>query len=73
MGQESSTPIDESVPPDTLRSRTVESVAEYIRNGTAKKIVVMACFKSLYNIHLIPGLTELLIDRCGHQHICRNS
>ena len=30
MGQESSTPIDESVPPDRLESRTVQGIAKYL-------------------------------------------
>ncbi|KAI9751883.1 MAG: Sir2 histone deacetylase Hst2 [Candelina submexicana] len=41
MGQESSTLVDESTPPQTLKSRTVESVARHIKDGRAKKIVVM--------------------------------
>lgn len=30
MGQESSTPIDESVPPERLESRTVQGIAKYL-------------------------------------------
>jgi len=41
MGQESSTPIAENTPPDTLEARTVEAVARFIREGRAQKIVVM--------------------------------
>ncbi|KAA6413567.1 MAG: SIR2 family histone deacetylase [Lasallia pustulata] len=41
MGQDASTPVDENTPPETLESRTVESVARFIRDGRAKKIVVM--------------------------------
>ncbi|TKA45655.1 NAD-dependent protein deacetylase hst2-1 [Friedmanniomyces endolithicus] len=41
MGNEESTPIDESVPPQTLSSRTLEGLAEYIKSGKASKIVVM--------------------------------
>ncbi|KAK1081622.1 Sir2 histone deacetylase Hst2 [Friedmanniomyces endolithicus] len=41
MGNEESTPIDESVPPQTLSSRTLEGLAEYIKAGKASKIVVM--------------------------------
>ena len=41
MGQEQSSPVDESIPPQTLKDRSVESVAQYIRDGRAKKIVVM--------------------------------
>lgn len=41
MGQESSSPIDESIPPQTLKDRTLGSVAQFIRDGHAKNIVVM--------------------------------
>ena len=41
MGNESSTPISEDVPPFTLKSRTVEAVAEYIKSHNVKRIVVM--------------------------------
>jgi len=41
MGQESSTMVDESVPPQTLKSRDLKGVADYIKSGKAKKIVIM--------------------------------
>ena len=41
MGQESSTPVDENTPPQTLHGRTLDAVASYIKEGRAKKIVVM--------------------------------
>ena len=41
MGQEESSPIDESVSPKTLAGRTVEALGEYIKSGKAEKIVVM--------------------------------
>ena len=41
MGQEGSTPVDESVPPVTLPSRTLDGLAEYIKSGKCRKIVVM--------------------------------
>ncbi|MCJ1309655.1 Sir2 histone deacetylase Hst2 [Agyrium rufum] len=41
MGQEQSTLIDESTPSQTLQARTVEAVARYIKDGRAKKIVIM--------------------------------
>lgn len=41
MGNEESTPIDESVPPVRLSSRTIDAVADYIKSGAADKIVVM--------------------------------
>ncbi|KAI9835332.1 MAG: hypothetical protein M1819_002476 [Sarea resinae] len=42
MGQEASSPIDESTPSRTLEGRTVDAVAKFIKDGRAKKIVVMA-------------------------------
>ncbi|KAL8677910.1 MAG: hypothetical protein Q9186_005692 [Xanthomendoza sp. 1 TL-2023] len=41
MGQEASTPVDESTPPQTLNARTIDAVAAYINEGRAKKIVLM--------------------------------
>ena len=41
MGQENSKPVDPSVSPLTLESRTVEGLAKYIKSGKCKKIVVM--------------------------------
>jgi NAD-dependent histone deacetylase SIR2 len=41
MGNEESTPIDESTPPRTLSARTLEAVAEYIQSGKVHNVVVM--------------------------------
>ena len=41
MGSESSVPIDDDVPPTTLKARTVEAVAEYIKVKNVRKIVIM--------------------------------
>ncbi|KAF2211369.1 hypothetical protein CERZMDRAFT_112803 [Cercospora zeae-maydis SCOH1-5] len=41
MGNEESTPIDESTPPNTLSGRTLEALAEYIKSGKVRKVVVM--------------------------------
>ena len=41
MGQEQSTAIDESTPPRRLDDRSLASIAKYIRDGKARKIVVM--------------------------------
>lgn len=41
MGNESSTPVDEHTPPVTLKARTIESVAEYIKKNDVKRIVIM--------------------------------
>ncbi|EED23562.1 SIR2 family histone deacetylase, putative [Talaromyces stipitatus ATCC 10500] len=41
MGNEASTPIDGSVPPATLRSRDLDSVAKYILEKDVRRIVVL--------------------------------
>ncbi|KAL9111200.1 MAG: hypothetical protein Q9227_004277 [Pyrenula ochraceoflavens] len=41
MGNESSTPVDESVPPQSLDSRTLEAVARYVKSRNVRNIVVM--------------------------------
>ncbi|KAG9814693.1 hypothetical protein KCU68_g19498, partial [Aureobasidium melanogenum] len=41
MGQDGSSPVDESAPSKTLESRTLEGLAKYIKDGHAKRIVVM--------------------------------
>ncbi|GAB7344345.1 hypothetical protein MBLNU457_2208t1 [Dothideomycetes sp. NU457] len=41
MGQENTTPIDESTPPQTLETRNLDGIAKYIKSGKAKKIVLM--------------------------------
>ena len=41
MGQEQSAPVGEDIPPATLKDRSIESVAQYIKDGRAKAIVVM--------------------------------
>lgn len=41
MGNESSTPVDESIPPSTLIARNMDGVARYIKERDCKRIVVM--------------------------------
>jgi len=41
MGQESSNPIDESMPPERLESRKLDGIAKYIKSGKVKNIVLM--------------------------------
>lgn len=41
MGQDESTMLDHSVPPHSLTARTLEAVAEYIKGGRTKRIVVL--------------------------------
>jgi NAD-dependent histone deacetylase SIR2 len=50
MGSEESRIVDEDTPPQTLKARTVEALAQYIKDGRAKQIVVMVRHVSLqYN------------------------
>lgn len=57
MGQEESTIVDPSTPPQTLKARTLEALAEYIKDGRAKSIVVMVsrvhvtCFWCVLTCH----------------------
>ena len=41
MGNESSTPVDESVPPITLSARTIDAVADYVKKNNVRNVVVM--------------------------------
>lgn len=41
MGQEESTLLDDSVPPQNLTARTLSAVADYIKSGKVKRIVVL--------------------------------
>ena len=41
MGQEVSSPIDENTPPRTLEARSLDALANYVKLGRAKNIVVM--------------------------------
>ncbi|KAF7561382.1 hypothetical protein G7046_g2764 [Stylonectria norvegica] len=41
MGQEESTVVGDSVPPHTLMARSLPAVADYIKSGQAKKIVLL--------------------------------
>jgi NAD-dependent histone deacetylase SIR2 len=44
MGNEESRVVDADTPPRTLKARTIEALAQYIKDGRAKKIVVMVGF-----------------------------
>lgn len=57
MGQEQSSPINDSTPTQTLKERSVDSVAKYIQEGQAKKIVVM--------VSIFDKFRELLEFRFG--------
>ena len=41
MGQESSNLIDEHVPPQTLKDRSIKSIARFIKDGRVRRVVVM--------------------------------
>lgn len=41
MGQEISVPVDDSTPSETLKARNIEAVADYVKAGRARNIVVM--------------------------------
>lgn len=41
MGNESSALVDEGTSPETLETRSIESVAKYIKEKTIRRIVVM--------------------------------
>jgi NAD-dependent histone deacetylase SIR2 len=43
MGQDESRVVDPAAPPQTLEARTLEALAQYIKDGHAQKIVVMVC------------------------------
>jgi NAD-dependent histone deacetylase SIR2 len=45
MGQDQSAPlVDDSTPPQTLESRSVEALAKFIKDGRARRIVVMVSY-----------------------------
>jgi NAD-dependent histone deacetylase SIR2 len=44
MGNEESRVVDSDTPPQTLKARTVDALAQYIKDGRAKQIVVMVRF-----------------------------
>lgn len=41
MGNEESTMVDDSTAPSVLEARTVEAVAEYIKEHNVKRVVTM--------------------------------
>lgn len=47
MGQDFSSPFSDAISPERLKQRTVKAVADYIKDGRAKRIVVMARISSL--------------------------
>jgi NAD-dependent histone deacetylase SIR2 len=49
MGNEESRVVDPDTPPQTLNARTVEALAQYIKDGRAKQIVVMVRYTSSHH------------------------
>ena len=61
MGQEESRHIDPNAPPKTLQRRDIASVAKHIRDGRAKRVVVMVEFSEYpHSTHLQPTPCSLL-------------
>tara|TARA_R110002003_G_scaffold104_25_gene8395 strand:- start:29046 stop:29204 length:159 start_codon:yes stop_codon:yes gene_type:complete len=49
MGNEESSIVGEDTPPQTLTSRSLEALAQYIKDGRAQQIVVMVSIVRLLN------------------------
>jgi NAD-dependent histone deacetylase SIR2 len=47
MGQDESRVVDPTAPPQTLEARTLEALAQYIKDGRAQKIVVMVSWDAM--------------------------
>ncbi|KAI0162299.1 DHS-like NAD/FAD-binding domain-containing protein [Xylariaceae sp. FL1272] len=64
MGQESSTPVSDDTPPDTLSERSLKAVAELIKSGDAKQVVVMTGA----GISTAAGIPDFRSPRTGLYH-----
>lgn len=71
MGNESSTPVDEATPPTAIHARTIEAVAEYIKEKDIKKIVVMVRDPIPIGVCNMVSLTAE--DRRRDQYFCWDS
>jgi hypothetical protein len=58
MGNESSVPVEDDVLPATLRERTLEAVADYIKEKNVKRIVVMVRNLQLLAYHEITNCEQ---------------
>lgn len=65
MGQEQSSPVDDSTSSQTLKERSVDAVAQYIKDGRAKKIVVMVSL--FYNCEKNYVVFEFASNRKSHR------
>ncbi len=52
MGQEVSSPVDESTPSRTLEARSIDAIATYVKTGRARNIVVMVGLTSSHLNHV---------------------
>lgn len=72
MGQDQSVPdVDEFTPPQSLSSRNLDGVAQYIKEGRARRIVVMVRIL-IFDVHA-PYTLLTYIDRRRHKHIRWNT
>lgn len=58
MGQDQSSPVNESIPSQTLKDRSVGSVAKYMKSGGGKRIVVMVSKLLLTAFNCVRTMTE---------------
>lgn len=67
MGQEQSSPVDENIPSQTLKDRSIDSVAQHIKDGSAKNIVVMvrSCISGYFCTRCLADAVPHLTDRSG--------
>lgn len=68
MGNEESTLVDPSTRPFTLKQRTTEALAQYIKEGKAKKIVVLV--SRVLAQRVIPA--DFHLDWSRHLDVCRH-
>jgi hypothetical protein len=69
MGNEESRVVDPDTPPQTLKARTVEALAQYIKDGRAKQIVVMVSSPA----YITSSHSSPTQDRRRHQYIRRHT
>jgi hypothetical protein len=67
MGNGESRMLDADAPTQTLKARTVEALAQYIKDGRAKQIVVMVSISLLYS----PSHSSPALDRRRHKYFGR--
>ena len=65
MGNEESRVVDANTPTQTLKARSLEALAEYIKDGRAQQIVVMVSRPNTMAV----GICSPPQDRRRHKHI----